>query len=404
MLIQHSNPNSDNIKMRDGVRLATTEEEQKASFQLRYKIYVESMGRLSNKGNHSSKELRDEYDEHARAIIAVFHGKTTGTLRIFWGGDAPFHANLIEAYRLSPFLNILEQDQICIVERMMVEEKYRGSSVTLRLYKEVMHFVLEHKIEAVLLDCEPHHLNSYMKLGFRPFTTPYTYPGIGLVIPMVLITGDYEHLARMGSPFAGLTSPEVLGFCNHVDDLRDSIEIEHNVISETVDDKAAFLNVINSYYQNQAVSFENKHYILSALSENEIERLIEKSHIIECKKGDHIIEINNSAKTMFILLSGFVSVDRNGHTVAYISPGEVIGEIAFFLNIPRSASIIAATDGVRILSLNEAGLSRLLNQDSPLANKILMNICKGLCSRIINATEFEGLGLLDEMGENEQAH
>ena len=55
--------------MDDGVRFVETEEELKASFKLRYKVYVECMGRLKDKGDHVQKELRDSYDETARAAI-----------------------------------------------------------------------------------------------------------------------------------------------------------------------------------------------------------------------------------------------------------------------------------------------------------------------------------------------
>jgi CRP-like cAMP-binding protein len=115
--------------------------------------------------------------------------------------------------------------------------------------------------------------------------------------------------------------------------------------------------------------------------------LIQKSHIIACKKGNHIIEKDNAAKTMFILLSGHVAVEKNGQLIAMVSPGEVIGEIAFFLGVPRTASIIAATEDVKVLSLDERGLSRLLKHEGQLANKVLMNMCRVLCSRILAGSE-----------------
>lgn len=370
--------------MQDGVRFATTEQELTASYQLRYRVYVECMGRLKDKSNHQLKELRDEYDDHARAVIAVKDGEPIGTLRLFWGEDKPFTQSLIEAYHLSPFLEKLEQQQICIVERLMVDDKHRGSSVTLRMYKQVMHFVLDNKIEAVLLDCEPHHLNSYLKLGFRPFTNTYSYPGIGLVIPMVLITGDYEHLIRSGSPFAILTNEEDLNHCRYVNELKGIIDSYSSIVSQATEDKAGFLTKIHSTF-NQLSNKNPK--IFDSLSEEEIERVIEKSHIIECTKNTRIIEKDNAATTMFILLTGFVHVLRDGQLQAIISPGDIIGEIAYFLHTPRTATIIAATDDVKLLSLDDASMSRLIKFDHVIANKILVNICRELSSRVIGGIE-----------------
>ncbi len=370
--------------MLDGVRFAENEEELHSSYRMRYRVYVEGMGRLKDKGDHELKELRDDYDAIARAVITIKNGEPIGTLRLFWGGDAAFPETLKKAYHVTPFLDVVDEKKICIVERLMVDEKHRGSSTTLRMYKEVMHFVLKHQIEVVLLDCEPHHLNSYLKLGFRPFAPTYSYPGIGLVIPMVLISGDFEHLKRVGSPFALLTREEDLSHCQHTGQLLEKIGRGNNVLSQSLCNPGDY---IKHLYSNSDLFQNNNPKIFDDLTEDEIQRLLEKSHIIECSLGDHIIEKDNAAKTMFVLLSGFVEVRREGELQAVVSPGEMIGEIAFFLQVPRTASIIAATEDVRILSLDEAAMSRLLKFESELANKILKNICRGLCHRVISGVE-----------------
>ncbi len=369
--------------MKDGTRFTLTEEELQASLRLRYRVYVEGMGRLKDKGDHDRKELRDEYDENARAVVAIRDGEPIGTLRLFWGGDAPFAESLVEAYHVDLFREFLSDNQICIVERMMIAEEHRGTSVALQLYKEVMHFVLNNHVEVVLLDCEPHHLNSYLKLGFRPFTYPYTYPGIGLVLPMALITGDYEHLKCVRSPFAMLTKAEDLDHCRYVDKLLSVIENRTDVLCQSGETNNRFLESIYASRTDNERTFDTGPTVFDSLTEGEILRLINKSHIIKCKKGDHIIEKDNAARTMFIILTGFAEVRRNDQMIAMVSPGEVIGEIAFFLGVPRSASIVAASDELRILSLDDKSLSKLLKHEGELANKVLMNICRGLCARIV---------------------
>jgi len=218
--------------MIDGVRFAETEQELHASYKLRYKIYVEAMGRFKDKGDHVLKELRDDYDEDARAVIAVKNSLPIGTLRLFWGGDAAFDDAMIESYRVGKVKSILKDKQICIIERLMIDEKYRGSATSLRLYRQVMKFVLDNKVSAVLILCEPHHMNSYLKLGFRPFDDIYSYPGVGSVVPMLLNAGDYEHLKEVGSPFSRLITKEDIEYCRHVNELQELIKGgESNVVS-----------------------------------------------------------------------------------------------------------------------------------------------------------------------------
>jgi len=89
-------------------------------------------------------------------------------------------------------------------------------------------------------------------------------------------------------------------------------------------------------------------------------------------------------KSMFILLFGIVEVRKEGELLAIVTPGGVIGEIAF---VPCTASIITATKDVRVLGLDEASLSRLFKLEGKLANKVLVNLCRSLCIRIIQGGE-----------------
>jgi len=213
--------------MKKGVRFAKSDSELRACYQLRHKIYVEGMGRFVDKGNHTLKELEDDLDKNARAIIAVKKDTAIGTLRLFWGGDSSFTQEQATAYHLSTFKPLLKEDKICIAERLMIDDKHRGSMTALRMYKEVMDFVLKQQIEVVLLDCEIHHLKAYLKLGFKPFSKQYNYPGVGPVIPMALVVGDYQHLQKIGSPFATLLPEEALKYCKYSKILKDTIFLDH---------------------------------------------------------------------------------------------------------------------------------------------------------------------------------
>jgi len=231
--------------LEDGVRFAQTEAELRASYQLRHKIYVEGMNRFSYKSNHELKELQDEHDKNARAVIAIKKNKPIGTLRIFWGGDTHFIQEHEKTYHISKFTSLLQEKQICIVERLMVENNARGSLTILRMYQEVMNFVINNKVEVVLLNCEQHHMNSYLKLGFRPFAKQTHYPGVGLVTPMALIVGDYKYLQSVGSSFAMLLNEENLSHCCYVTDLQKIINLES---ADTSKSSANRNSIVSNFY------------------------------------------------------------------------------------------------------------------------------------------------------------
>lgn len=231
--------------LQDGVRFTETEADLRASYQLRHKIYVEGMNRFSDKSNHALKELQDENDKNARAVIAIKKNKPIGTLRLFWGGDTEFTEEQKESYHLSMFSSILEDKNICIVERLMIDNSSRGSLTILRLYREVMNFVLENQVEVVLLNCEPHLMSSYLKLGFRPFAKQTNYPGFGPVTPMALIVGNYKYLKSIGSSFAMLLNEESLNHCSHVTELQETICTDSRNTTESSANKES--EVINFF-------------------------------------------------------------------------------------------------------------------------------------------------------------
>jgi len=245
--------------MQAGVRFANSDHEFSACFQLRHKVYVEEMDRFTNKSNHDLKELQDEDDKHARSIIAIKDNQPIGTLRLFWGGDRNFTQEQNQAYQIGAFKPLLQENKICIVERLMVDNKYRGSMTALRMYKEVMNFVLLNQLEVVLLDCEPHHIKAYLKLGFRPFAKQYNYPGIGPVIPMALIVGDFNHLETVGSPFANLITKNNLTFCRHTAELKKIMLFESKVTSQLDSYKD---KIVKNFYSTRKSLLKNRSNIL----------------------------------------------------------------------------------------------------------------------------------------------
>lgn len=89
---------------------------------------------------------------------------------------------------------------------------------------------------------------------------------------------------------------------------------------------------------------------------------------VELKKGEHLLYKNDLSNELFYLESGQLKIYvelNNGEKKVFsvIGPGNFIGEIAFYLHSPRSASIYAETQ-CSLKSIDQASLKKL-NRENP---------------------------------------
>ena len=65
--------------------------------------------------------------------------------------------------------------------------------------------------------------------------------------------------------------------------------------------------------------------------------------VLECEKGDVIIEEGDDSKYFCILLKGAVDITKGGERVAHLyGAGEMLGELALLSGERRTASVVAA--------------------------------------------------------------
>jgi CRP/FNR family transcriptional regulator, cyclic AMP receptor protein len=91
--------------------------------------------------------------------------------------------------------------------------------------------------------------------------------------------------------------------------------------------------------------------------------------------GTVLIHEDGCDRVLYILAEGELKVQSRGHEIALLQPGTVVGEGAFFSGEPRSATIVANSNGVAW------GLSwekfEAMSQQYP---KLALNLTKGLAA------------------------
>lgn len=69
-------------------------------------------------------------------------------------------------------------------------------------------------------------------------------------------------------------------------------------------------------------------------------------HFVLYDKGSYLTDEDSLDKRFFILLSGRVNIIKGiqQQLITQLKPGEIVGEISFLTNEPRTASVIATTN------------------------------------------------------------
>ena len=107
--------------------------------------------------------------------------------------------------------------------------------------------------------------------------------------------------------------------------------------------------------------------------------------------GTLIFGYGTPGDKLCIILEGKVRISREvggmgEEALAVLGAGEVFGEMAFLLERPRTLDVDAASDSVRVLSLSESTVRKMVAEDSDVAAKLLFNVSKMLCVRIVKAS------------------
>lgn len=361
-----------------GIFIAETLAEKEAVYRFRYSIYVKEMGFFANTADHERKTLISEEDESARIAYALQDGEVVGTLRLNWGGDAPFSEHQVEMYMLEPFLAEVPPEAIAIGERAMIKPELRGGRLYDALNMKLAEFVSANRIQLLFGACEPHLLNSYVARGMRTYANRnINMPDVGYLIPVVYVAEDVAYLRRIGSPIGQVTP-------DYGDDARipGCVErlIEHggNVMSQRLVESRAYYGEIQDALDALA---NNRISALDDLNEDGMVQVLGKSNIIQCRAGDRVLKKGGVARNLFVVLDGNLEARDNDRILRVMSAGDVFGEIAFLLERPRTADVFAATDA-RVLSLSESILRELLSKEPDVAGKLLLNISKILAMRL----------------------
>lgn len=186
------------------VQRVETAEQMAAVGRLRYRVYVEEMGRNEPHANHECRAVIDPTDTLS-TVLASFNsqGEATGTVRYdhfkyLSNDDRRFH--FIDT--LPPGL----QERSSITCKLITDKSYRRGTLTNRLVLGIFYAAHKQGISVNFINCNPPLDKFFGKLGFVPIGEPRSHPIYGSVRIMMVPMHDLDYLASIRSPF---TSPEL---------------------------------------------------------------------------------------------------------------------------------------------------------------------------------------------------
>jgi CRP-like cAMP-binding protein len=357
------------------VGLAETDDQKEAVYRFRYTVYVEEMGRYHGIADHAGRRLVEPDDERSWIFYArADDGEVVGTARLSWAGNG-LTDRQIDEYSLGPFLAELPAEHVAVGERLMVKHELRGTG----LVDEVVHCVTEtgraHDVRIQFGACEPHLLSLYLGGGRRTYSAKnINTPEAGYLIPLVSFPQGPEALRGVGAN----VGPDEMPAC--VDQILSGGGAVMSPLMTGADDYLLHLRAAMHEIEAQNIS------VFHAFTDEEVERCLARSNVIECAGGDRVLKKGNTARNIFVVLDGVLEARDGDEVVGVIRSGEVFGEMAFLLEQPRTLDVYAASDSVRVLSLSESTIRTMVAEDPAVAAKLLFNISKMLCVRIVKAS------------------
>ncbi len=137
---------------------------------------------------------------------------------------------------------------------------------------------------------------------------------------------------------------------------------------------------------NKLFPQQSDHPLFRYFTDPERERIESIGEMKRIAKGGFLIRASEVDSTLFAVEEGhldIVGIDNGKPTVlATVGPGDVLGEVSFIDDSPRSASVRAAQENVIVRAWDKKTLSEALAFEPQLLAKFSVAMCELLVERL----------------------
>lgn len=137
---------------------------------------------------------------------------------------------------------------------------------------------------------------------------------------------------------------------------------------------------------NKLFPQQSDHPLFRYLTEKERQKVENIAEVKRIAEGGYLIRAHEVDSTLFAVEEGHLDIVgiRDGKQVvlATVGPGDVLGEVAFIDDSPRSVSVRAGEEQVTVRAWNKRALSEALAFEPQLLAKFAVALCELLVERM----------------------
>ncbi|MDF2572953.1 MAG: putative transcriptional regulator, Crp/Fnr family, partial [Sporomusa sp.] len=185
------------------VRIATSQQEKREIYKLRYQVYVQEMGKPLGSIFNKKKQIFDAMDDRSILIYVQAGSEIAATLRLTIASAGDYPSDLAETFQMHKIKAVsedLSNTHFGLATKIAAKPHYRSSPAFYLMLVESYRLLSNQKATFCFGGCNPAVVPLYERIGFRRFTSNFTDLGYGLLIPLVMVIQDIEHMKVIKSP------------------------------------------------------------------------------------------------------------------------------------------------------------------------------------------------------------
>lgn len=353
--------------------------------RFRYQVLVEGQGGETADADRKHRIVADAMDAAAQHLyVRTITGTLAAAVRLIPAAIDVLPPAGADAFRLGEFLNFGRQ-AACVQDRLVVGEAGAAGIMATLLGGAVR---VARRIGARFLctAVPASQVKAFEQLGYRSYAEGFVDRDDQYLVPLVLLTEDYIHLATINSPFARLIVREDNPRTT-ADWFAKSYPAPARVGAKGVSEDQVWERLTQMLRQSPLEGIP----LLHDLSYPDARRFVGVGTLKRCHAGDVLVRQGDVGRDMYVVIGGDVEVrriDRKGTSkrVATLGRGDVFGEMAYLSETPRTADVIALTEG-EVLILNQQAVRRAIAEIPAVAARVLFNLSLILCGRLGETTK-----------------